>query len=309
MALIITIVLTALVAVALGFGKEQIEHIKMNGEIYYTKGECLKWTLKRKRVVLCILVPIIMAIICSISIVPTGYTGVKTTFGQINENPLPSGLNFKIPFVQTVELVNNKQQDLYSENQIWGESSERTATYGAQITVSYKINPEKSAWIYANVTDYKNTLIPNDLIASAIKSAMVQLDSTKVTQRSFIEPLSREMLVAALNEKYGENVIDVLKVTINDMDFEESYKTAIANKQIAVMQKEQQDIENQKIIEKAEADAKATITQAQAQAEANNLLQESLNEEVLYKQYLEKWDGKLPQVTGSDSTVVMKDFS
>lgn len=316
--LILTLCLTVAAAIGLGFGFEKYEKNDRYGGSHTVKE--MRWTLKRKRVILCALIPVIAIIFGSFTIIPTGYTGVKTTFGQISEETLPAGLNFKAPFFQSVEQVNNKQQDLYFENQIWGESSERTAVYGAQITVSYQINPEKSSWIYANVSDYKNTLISNDLVASAIKSAMVQLDSTKVTQRSSIEPLSRETLTTALNEKYGENVITILKVTINDMDFEESYKTAIANKQIAAMEKEKQDIENQKAIEKAEADRKvkeanaeaeanATITKAEAQAKANELLQESLNEDVLYQKWLEKWNGELPQVAGGDASVIIGDLT
>lgn len=311
--LILTLFLTVAAMVGLGFGIEKVQ--KSYGE---DKRMC--WSLKRKRVILCVLVPVIACLIGSFSIIPTGYTGVKTTFGQISENTLPAGLNFKAPFFQSIEKVNNKQQDIYFENQIWGESSERTAVYGAQITVSYQINPDKSAWIYANVADYTKNLIPNDLIASAVKSAMVQLDSAKVTQRTSIEPLARDMVTKALNEKYGENVITVLKVTINDMDFEESYKTAIANKQIAAMEKEKQDIENQKAVEKAaadkkvketnaEAEANATITKAEAQAKANDLLQESLTDDVLYQKWLEKWDGKLPEVAGGDASVIIGDLT
>lgn len=311
--LILTLFLTVAAMVGLGFGIEKVQ--KSYGE---DKRMC--WSLKRKRVILCALVPVIACLIGSFSIIPTGYTGVKTTFGQISENTLPAGLNFKAPFFQSIEKVNNKQQDIYFENQIWGESSERTAVYGAQITVSYQINPDKSAWIYANVADYTKNLIPNDLIASAVKSAMVQLDSAKVTQRTSIEPLARDMVTKALNEKYGENVITVLKVTINDMDFEESYKTAIANKQIAAMEKEKQDIENQKAVEKAaadkkvketnaEAEANATITKAEAQAKANDLLQESLTDDVLYQKWLEKWDGKLPEVAGGDASVIIGDLT
>ena len=42
-------------------------------------------------------------LIRSLTIVPTGYTGVKTSFGQIQETTIQSGkLNFTIPFVQSI---------------------------------------------------------------------------------------------------------------------------------------------------------------------------------------------------------------
>ena len=222
----------------------------------------------------------------SFTIIPTGYTGVKSTFGQINSKTLQNGLNWKAPFVQSIEKVNNKQQDYEHKDKIWGESSERTAVYAAQVTITYKINSDKSAWIYANVSNYKNSLIPDDLVASSVKTAMVQLDSTHVTQRSSIEPLAKEEVIKALNEKYGDNVITVLKVTINDMDFEDSYNQAIATKQQAMIEAETQAVQNKKNIEKAEADKQVTIKNAEAAAEAKRIDRTA-------------WRGRAPPAPGS----------
>lgn len=117
----------------------------------------------------------------SFVIIPTGYTGVKSTFGQINEVTLQNGANFKIPFIQKIEKVNNKQQDIVFEGQIWSETSERTSLYYDGVTVTYQINPEKSAWIYANVSNYKENLVTQTLVASAIKTSSKELNSTDAT--------------------------------------------------------------------------------------------------------------------------------
>ena len=59
---------------------------------------------------------VLVLAICSFHIIPTGYTGVKTSFGQIQETTIQSGkLNFCIPFVQSIHKVNNKQQDAQAE--------------------------------------------------------------------------------------------------------------------------------------------------------------------------------------------------
>ena len=52
----------------------------------------------------------IILVASAFTIVPTGYTGVRTTFGQVSQKIVPNGFNMKIPFVQSIELVNNKQQ-------------------------------------------------------------------------------------------------------------------------------------------------------------------------------------------------------
>lgn len=255
----------------------------------------------------------------SFVIIPTGYTGVKSTFGQINEVTLQNGANFKIPFIQKIEKVNNKQQDIVFEGQIWSETSERTALYYDGVTVTYQINPEKSAWIYANVSNYKENLVTQTLVASAIKTSSKELNSTDATNRGIIEPLSMKNIQAALDEKYGKDVVIINKVVIANTDFEDSYNQAIANKQTAQLAYEQQQIENKKKIEAAEAEAKVKTTQAKAEADAevikaqgeadaNKLLNDSITDKILQQMYLDKWDGSLPRVSLSDKSNAIVDI-
>ena len=248
----------------------------------------------------------------SVTIVPTGYTGVKTSFGQIQEATIQSGkLNFTIPFVQSIHTVSNKQQDKHIEAQIWGEASDKTPVYAADVIVTYQVLPEKSAWLYANVSDTKN-LVGDELVASAIKSAMAELGPNEVTNRTKIEPLAQQKLAESLNQKYGEGAVFINKVVINNMDFEEAYNTAIQQKSIAQQNADKQKIENEAAIAKAEADKQVAITKAEAQktsiaadaqAEANRKIAESLSEPLIEYQKIQKWDGKLPTVSGSNALV------
>ena len=132
-----------------------------------------------------------------------------------------------------------------------------------------------------------------------------------------IEPEVKEKLIASIDEKYGADTIEILKVTINQMDFEDSYNAAIAAKSIAQQEQAKQKIENDTAIAKAEADKKVAITNAeataealriaaQAEADANRLLEESLTDRVLKNRFYEKWDGALPKVMG-ESSVLMND--
>ena len=56
-----------------------------------------------------------------------------------------------------------------------------------------------------------------------------------------------------MDEKYGEGTVSVLKVVINQMDFEDSYNQAIAEKSVAQQNQEKQEIENKTAIAKAES--------------------------------------------------------
>ena len=257
------------------------------------------------------IVLILVIAITNITIIPTGYTGVKTSFGQVQETEIKSGqLNFTIPFVQSIAKVNNKQQDKKIESQIWGETNDKTPVYAADLTVTYQIQPEKSVWIYTNVTDIKNLVSD----ASAVKSAMGELSPQDVTNRTKIEPLVQTKLAESLNQKYGEDVVFVNKVVINNMDFEDAYNTAIQEKSIAQQNAAKQKIENEAAIAKAEADKQVAITnaeaeaqktaiEAEAQANANKMLAESLSDALIRYQEMQKWNGELPQYVGGETAI------
>ena len=265
----------------------------------------------------------------SFVIIPSGYTGVETTFGQIAEETLPNGFNWKTPFIESIEIVNNKQQDAgfaRKDSKIWGETSEKVPVYMADVTVTYQIDNEKSAWIYANVSDYKSQLISDAMVASALKDAAVQFTAEQVTVRSNIEPAAQKELQESLNNKYGENVVHILKVVINDMNFEDSYNEAINQKNLASKQAEAQAIQNQIEIDKATKDAEtqriaaeaqataetakaqgeadAIRIKAEAEAEANRKLSESLTDNVLRNKLYDKWNGELPKVSNDSAPLV-----
>ena len=258
-----------------------------------------------------VLILIIVMVNNAIEVIPSGYTGVVTTFGQVQEKPMPNGFNWKIPFVQEVRQVNNKQQDVYIDGQIWSEAKDQTVVYMQGITVTYQISPEKSAWIFANVTDYTRNLVSNTLVSSAMKMATKTLATENVTNRSIIEPAAKESLQNTLDEKYGADTVHVIKVVISDMDFEQKYNEAIEARQLAKMEQERQAIENATNLAKAQAEAEAARVAAQGKADAeailaqgkadaNKILSESITALTQMQDVIENWDGKLPSTLLAD---------
>lgn len=214
------------------------------------------------------LIALVLVLNC-FKIIPTGYTGVRITMGQVSNSAVQNGFNWKIPFVQTIAKVNNKQQDITFQNVISAETSERNEVYFNGITVTYSISADKSAWIYSHVSNYENNLVSEALLASALKGVSKTLTPTDVTNRTTIEPLIKEALQDSIDEKYEEGVASIYKVVINDTTFDAEYNNKIAQKQQAQMAYETQQIENKTLVEKAEADAKAQIAKANADAEAS----------------------------------------
>ncbi|MBE6659303.1 MAG: hypothetical protein E7604_12800 [Ruminococcaceae bacterium] len=268
----------------------------------------------------------VITILSTFTVVPSGYVGVKVTMGQVSDEVLNPGMYLHIPFVQSITKVMTKQVDQVYGDTVWGESSEQTAVYMADITVTYKLNPGMASYVVKNVANYSEDLVNVTLVSSALKAAARTLETTQVTNRSFIETAAVTSLQNAVNNKYGTDVVTVLNVNINDMDFEESYQNAIAERQLAEQAYQRQVIENKTAIEKAEADKQVAITNAEAQAEAdriaaeaqaeivriaaeaqaeaNRKLSESITDQLVEYQKIEAWDGKLPVVQGSDNAFV-----
>ena len=274
-------------------------------------------SVKPAVIILAVLGALSLIFSMSFTIIPTGYTGVRVTFGQVEEATLPHGFNFHLPVIQQIVMVNNKQQDIRFDGDIISETSERNEVTFQGITVTYQINPEKSAWIYANVTNYEDGLVKESLVASAIKTSSKTLSPVDCTNRSILEPIAKENIQKSLDEKYGQQVVYVNKVVISDAKFDQEYDEKIARKQQAQIDYETQQIENKKNIEKASADAEVRKTQAQAEAnakliaadaeaEANRKLSESIDSNVLRNKYYENWNGVLPStIVGDEAAQIM----
>lgn len=84
-----------------------------------------------------------------------------------------------------------------------------------------------------------------------------------------------------------------------------SVQTAINAAFVANREAEAQAVKNQTQINAAKAEADAMLIKANAEAEANKVMSASITEELLKKQMYEKWDGKLPVISGGETTPII----
>ena len=239
----------------------------------------------------------------SIVIVPSGYVGIQTSYGQISKKVLPSGQYYSIPIIYHVDKINCKQQDAKLEDKIWGESSERTPVYAENIRISFQINSEKAAWIWANVEEWDYKLLKGSIVSTAVKRAAVELPNDKVTNRSYIEPLTLKYLQEEIDKYYKESVLTVNSVNIGNMDFSDEYNAALEKRDLAKLEAENAKYVNEKKLADAEAETKeakiksdAEIARkkqeaeaaaerkriaAEAEAESNKKISQSLTPELI----------------------------
>lgn len=265
------------------------------------------WSVVKEKIVpaiIGIMLGIIFFLITiSIVIVPTGYMGIKSRYQQIEGDPLKPGTYFTMPFINQVDKINCKQQEITYENQIWGESNERTPVYAENISISYQINPEKAAWIWANVEEWDYKLLKSSAIITAIKRASVELPNDQVTNRTYIQPLAIKYLQEELDKYYKESIITIYAINIGNMDFSPEYNTALEQRDLAKLEAENAKYVNEKKladaeaatkeakiksdskieIEKQEAEAAAEKKRiaAEAEADSNRKIAESLTPELI----------------------------
>ena len=272
----------------------------------------------------------------SFAFVPSGYVGVRTAYGQISDKPTKNGFNWKVPFVEKINTVNCKQQEIIYSGQIWSETNERTELYCENIAIDYQIDPEYASWIWINVEEWDTNLVKATSIESGIKAATKKFNDTDVTDRSKIENAAKECIQESLNIKYKNQILNVVSVTIGNINFSDAYNEAIEKKAQAKLAAETAEYTNkqttiqveaeaeqsrikaeaeaeanrikveskaEQIRIKAEGEAEAIRVKAQAQAEANKLIAESLTPELIENEKIAKWDGKLPMVSGSDTVI------
>ncbi len=254
-------------------------------------------------------IPIIIAVLgvvgvfasCVVS-VPTGHTGVVITFGKVENYTFEAGVHVKLPFSDVINMDNRTQKGSEEMSCFSSDIQEVTATY----TLNYRIEKSNAQTIYKTIgKDYYNTVV-TPCIHESLKTVTAKYDAEDIIgSRAKLAKEVEDMLASKL-KKYN---IELVSTAIENLDFTDSFTQAVEDKQVAAQNKLKAQTEaEQKIIE-AEAAAKAKIIAAEAEAKANDTIAKSLNDNILYQQWLEKWDGNLPQVAGSDANVIIDSLS
>ena len=262
-----------------------------------------------------------------IASVPTGHTGVVTTFGRVEDKTFEAGFNMKAPWEKVVTMDNRVQKANTTLSCFSSDIQEVTISY----TLNYQIDKANAQEIYRNVgvAYYDTVIVPN--IAESVKVVVALYTAEElVGSRATLA----EAIDATLTEALAKYNIQVVSAAIEDMDFTEAFTNAVEAKQVAAQNKLQAEIEQaQHVMEqeaaaqiaiinanasaetakiqaeaaaktakiKAESDLEVTKIQADAaeyagqkEAAANKAIAETITDTLLQYYYIQEWDGKLP---------------
>lgn len=266
---------------------------------------------------------LVLLVISCIGVVPTGYTGILTTFGAVNSRTLDSGINFVLPW-QRVVTMDNRTQRVQIETAAFSSDIQQVDLL---MSVNYRIDQTTARELYRTVGQgyYDNVMFPR--IQENTKAVFAGYTAESlVSQREYLSERIAENTRRDM-EPYG---IIIVSVSVENIDFTDAFTNAVEAKQVAAQNKltaeteqAQKTMEEQAIAERAiiaakaeaeqsviaaEADLEVVKIQAEAslyagerEAEMNKRISEALTKQLIDYYWIKQWDGKLPTTVLGES--------
>ena len=260
--------------------------------------------------------------------VPTGHTGILTTFGKVEDVTLEAGVQFKLPWQEIVCMDNRTQKGSVDMKGFSKDIQEVSITY----SINYQINKKNAQNIYKSIgTDYYDRVM-SPRIQETVKNVIANYDAEQlINSRDTLSGEITDLLKAELSI-YN---IDVVSTAIEDLDFSDAFTNAVEEKAVAAQallkaktEQEQKTMEEEQKAarQKIQAEANATVAKIEAEADrevlqiqadaaeyagqkdaaVNEALAKSLTDILIEYYKIIQWDGKLPETyLGGDGSTVL----
>lgn len=243
---------------------------------------------KVKKVIIAVVIVLALIIFgfSSFAIVSPGHTGVVVTLGKVSDKVLEEGIHFKVPFIQSVEQIDNRVLKTEVES---NAASKDLQTISSKVSINYRVNKSSSADIYKNVgSDFTNVIV-NPAIQECVKSIAAKYTAEQlITNRAIVSTEMEE----AISQKINPYGLSIEVFNIVNFDFSEEFNKAIEAKQTA----QQSALKAEQDLARIKVEAEQTVEKAKAEAEAYKLKNEQITDKVIMMEFIDKWNGELPKV-------------
>lgn len=233
-----------------------------------------------------------------VTVVPANTVGVKySAFSGTSEETLGEGIHFKTPFDTIYEIDTTVQERTVKDVKVQTSDAQFMSMV---VNIKYQVSNKDAFKVYKG---YKTLdALNKNIIANYAQSALSEI----CTQYNIIDILGdkrNEVIGKAsdlLKEKYAAEGVTFKDITVKDMDAGAQIEGAIEAE--AVAKKSVETAEQNKL--KAQKDAETKLITAQGEANANAVKTSQLTDQILIEQWIEKWNGELPTVSGSDGNMI-----
>jgi prohibitin 2 len=270
-----------------------------------------------------IVIPAIIGIIillfivsASVKIVDAGYRGVLLKFGAVDTNvALNEGIHFVTPFRDSVIQMEVRTQKTV-ENAASASKDLQDVT--TQVALNYHINPDRAQVVYQQIGfEYGNRVIA-PAIQESVKQVTARFNAEElITKRETVKNQIEEQIKARL-APYNI-VVDTISIT--EFQFSDQFRKAVEAKveaqqralqaqndlrriEIEAQQNEAKAVGEQKAnVARADGVRQSNVLQAEGESQAIKIIDQQLRTSPTYLEWLktQRWDGKLPLVTGGGS--------
>lgn len=271
-----------------------------------------------KKSIFMILTVLVVTMFSSCALVDSGEAGIRfkkfslTEQGQLDAVKA-SGFIFYNPFTESVYSYPVYVQRVdYPQFYV---PTKGGTQFKVDPVLAYQMRRDSAVSVFAK---YRAPLteIQNGIFQTYVKNACLTIASTytpdELTERI---PQFNSEVQALLDSVLGAEGFVVTEFISNALP-PESLQKSIDAKNQAVQESLRKQNEVQKAradaeiaIAKAEGDAKAMKIKADAEAYYNYKISASLTYNIVLEDWIEKWDGKLPQMQGSSNMVPMVNFN
>jgi prohibitin 1 len=221
-------------------------------------------------------------------IIPAGERGVVLNLGKVQNDVLGEGFHPILPLFTRIKKMSVRIEETAIEETV---GTKDLQTLNSKISVTWHLLPEKVNKLYQEIGDNQQiaSIIITPVIRESVKASTPTRTAEEILKQRENLKLEIEEKIKGKLDKYG---IIVNEVALTNLSFSDEFKASIERKQIA-----EQDRET------AKREAEAEIIRAKGKAEAQKLLKQSLNAQLLQKQAIEKWDGRFPTVMGGNGSI------
>jgi len=279
--------------------------------------------------------------------VPAGYVGIVYSMdGGVSEATLSQGWHVVSP-TKDVTLYSIGIEQSYLTSKSEGDSKnddsfEVPTSDGKGLTVdltfTYRYDSEKVTDLFTRFKGQSGKEVRDSFIKPNIISWVKEITAKyQVTEILGDERANINVAISDyIHEKFLPYGIIVDNVSLINIDADDDTRAAVQrkvtaqqelelaqieqktanvqaqkDKEVAIIAAEQEKevaaIAAEKARIKAEGDAEAIRIKAEAEAEANKKIAESLTPELIEKLKIDKWNGDVPKVTGSESSIIKID--
>lgn len=254
---------------------------------------------KRNGILSIIFIVFVLFLLLSLKMVQSNNVGVKySIINGTSEKTLDEGAHFVIPFLEKIYSIDTTVQERTDKDV--SVQTKDAQWVKMEVNVKYQVSKENAFKVYKGykTLDNLNKNIIGNYAQDSLNKICSQynvIDILGEKRNKIIEESTKD-----LKDKLSLEGVTLKSLTIKDVDAGEEIEKAISDEAVAKKQVETAK-QNQ---EKAKTEAETKLIEAEGEAKANEVKTKQLTDEILIEQWIEKWDGKLPSVSGEDGLIV-----